>query len=103
MQMCSPHPVYSAAICTQTKQVNGRAASTAILYLLPAGAKSKLHRLDASECWHAYLGTMGWLERTRRAMRNSGSVFLDRYCQPGRFGDMHGTSACMCSHVEHTP
>lgn len=34
----------------------GRAASTAILYLLPAGAKSKLHRLDASECWHAYLG-----------------------------------------------
>jgi len=33
-----------------------RAASTAILYLLPAGAKSRLHRLDASECWHAYLG-----------------------------------------------
>jgi hypothetical protein len=25
-------------------------------YLLPAGAKSKLHRLDASECWHAYMG-----------------------------------------------
>lgn len=35
---------------------SGRAASTAILYLLPAGAKSKLHRLDASECWHAYMG-----------------------------------------------
>lgn len=34
----------------------GRSASTAILYLLPRGAKSKLHRLDASECWHAYLG-----------------------------------------------
>lgn len=34
----------------------GRAASTAILYLLPAGAKSSLHRLDASECWHAYMG-----------------------------------------------
>ncbi|KAL4425440.1 hypothetical protein ABPG75_009456 [Micractinium tetrahymenae] len=34
----------------------GRAATTAILYLLPTGAKSKLHRLDASECWHAYLG-----------------------------------------------
>jgi hypothetical protein len=38
---------------------SGRAASTAILYLLPAGAKSKLHRLDASECWHAYMGQ--WL------------------------------------------
>lgn len=34
----------------------GRGASTAILYLLPAGAKSRLHRLDASEVWHAYLG-----------------------------------------------
>jgi hypothetical protein len=33
-----------------------RGASTAILYLLPAGAKSRLHRLDASECWHAYAG-----------------------------------------------
>lgn len=34
----------------------GRALSTAILYLLPAGAKSKLHRLDAAEMWHAYKG-----------------------------------------------
>lgn len=44
--------------------VNGRAASTAILYLLPAGAKSKLHRLDASECWHSYLGELDdWCRR----------------------------------------
>ena len=34
----------------------GRSHSTAILYLLPAGARSKLHRLDASEVWHFYLG-----------------------------------------------
>lgn len=33
-----------------------RPASTAIYYLLPAGAKSRLHRLDASEVWHAYAG-----------------------------------------------
>jgi hypothetical protein len=33
-----------------------RGASTAILYLLRARDKSRLHRLDASEVWHAYLG-----------------------------------------------
>lgn len=35
----------------------GRAASTAIHYLLPAGAVSAWHRvLDASEVWHFYAG-----------------------------------------------
>ena len=36
---------------------NGRAASTAIYYLLPAGERSAWHRvLDAAEVWHFYAG-----------------------------------------------
>ena len=36
---------------------NGRAASTAIYYLLNDGAVSHLHRIDADEVWHAYAGS----------------------------------------------
>ena len=35
----------------------GRAASTAIYYLLCDRAVSHLHRIDADEVWHAYAGT----------------------------------------------
>ena len=36
---------------------NGRAASTAIYYLLPAGERSAWHRvMDAAEVWHFYAG-----------------------------------------------
>jgi predicted cupin superfamily sugar epimerase len=55
----SPHPeggFYKETFRDARAVADGRAASTAILYLLPRGAKSKLHRLDASECWHSYLG-----------------------------------------------
>lgn len=34
----------------------GRAWSTAILYLLPEGQKSHLHRIRQDEVWHFYLG-----------------------------------------------
>lgn len=34
----------------------GRAASTAIYFLLPAGQKSRWHRIDAAEVWHFYAG-----------------------------------------------
>ena len=34
----------------------GRAHSTAILYLLPAGEVSRWHRVDAAELWHWYGG-----------------------------------------------
>jgi hypothetical protein len=34
----------------------GRAASTMIYFLLPAGHVSRLHRIDADEGWHHYLG-----------------------------------------------
>ena len=34
----------------------GRSLSTAIYYLLPAGQRSRLHRIDADEVWHFYRG-----------------------------------------------
>ena len=41
----------------QLTDANGRAASTAIYYLLPAGERSHWHRvLDAAEVWHFYAG-----------------------------------------------
>lgn len=33
-----------------------RSQSTAIYFLLPAGAKSRLHRIKSDELWHFYLG-----------------------------------------------
>jgi uncharacterized protein len=36
--------------------VNGRAASTAILFLLARGERSHWHRVDAVEIWHFYAG-----------------------------------------------
>ncbi|MFI5351141.1 MAG: cupin domain-containing protein [Elusimicrobiota bacterium] len=33
-----------------------RAVSTAILYLLPEGARSRLHRIASDELWHYHLG-----------------------------------------------
>jgi len=35
---------------------HGRAASTLIYFLLPRGEVSRLHRIDADEGWHLYLG-----------------------------------------------
>ncbi len=35
---------------------DGRAVSTAIYYLLPAGRISAWHRVDAAEIWHYYAG-----------------------------------------------
>ncbi len=36
---------------------DGRAASTAIYYLLRAGEMSRWHRVDAAEIWHWYAGS----------------------------------------------
>ena len=35
---------------------NGRAASTAIYFLLARGERSQWHRVDAAELWHYYAG-----------------------------------------------
>lgn len=54
-----PHPEggffresYRAAGRTQ----DDRSLSTAIYFLLPAGHRSRLHRIKADELWHFYLG-----------------------------------------------
>lgn len=56
----APHPeggfyreTYRAAATLPGTQ---RSVSTAILYLLGAGQRSTLHRLDADEVWHFYRG-----------------------------------------------
>jgi predicted cupin superfamily sugar epimerase len=38
------------------RQIDGRAASTAILFLLARGERSHWHRVDAVEIWHYYAG-----------------------------------------------
>lgn len=45
--------------------VAGRAASTAIYYLLKAGEKSHWHRVDAAEVWHFYAGDPLVLSQSR--------------------------------------
>jgi predicted cupin superfamily sugar epimerase len=38
------------------RMIDGRAASTAILFLLARGERSHWHRIDAVEIWHYYSG-----------------------------------------------
>ena len=38
------------------RQMDGRAASTAIYLLLRRGGRSHWHRVDAAEVWHFYAG-----------------------------------------------
>jgi hypothetical protein len=53
-----PHPEggHFAETFRDARVVNGRAASTAIYYLLRAGETSQWHRLDVTEIWHWYAG-----------------------------------------------
>jgi len=44
------------------RTVDGRAASTAILFLLARGERSHWHRVDAVEVWHYYAGAALKLE-----------------------------------------
>jgi predicted cupin superfamily sugar epimerase len=46
---------------TRTSE-DGRAASTAIYFLLARGERSHWHRIDAVECWHFYAGSALLLE-----------------------------------------
>lgn len=45
---------------------DGRAASTAIYFLLRAGERSRWHRIDAAEVWHWYQGAPLELEICHR-------------------------------------
>jgi len=55
----SPHPeggFYRETYRAARRDGGGRAASTLIYFLLPQGQVSRLHRIDADEGWHFYLG-----------------------------------------------
>ena len=54
-----PHPeggFYRETYRSGGRTARGRRYSTAIYFLLPAGARSRLHRLKSDELWHFYLG-----------------------------------------------
>jgi predicted cupin superfamily sugar epimerase len=54
----APHPEggHFREIFRDPRQIEGRAASTAIYFLLAAGERSHWHRVDAAEVWHFYAG-----------------------------------------------
>ena len=59
-----PHP--EGGHCRETFRdatgIGGRAASTAIYFLLARGERSHWHRIDAAEVWHYYAGAPLTLE-----------------------------------------
>jgi uncharacterized protein len=54
----APHPEggFYRETFRDPRAVEGRAVSTAIYYLLPAGQTSAWHRVDAAEIWHWHAG-----------------------------------------------
>jgi predicted cupin superfamily sugar epimerase len=55
----APHPeggYFRETYRSASLDVRGRAGSTLIYFLLPRGSVSRLHRIDADEGWHLYLG-----------------------------------------------
>lgn len=54
----APHPEggFYRETFRDARAPGGRAASTAIYFLLPGGAPSRWHRVDAAEGWHHYAG-----------------------------------------------
>ena len=55
----------------------GRAASTAIYFLLPGGAPSRWHRVDAAEGWHYYAGAPLELMIEQNGRRRSQIIGVD--------------------------
>jgi uncharacterized protein len=58
MLRLAPHPEggYFRETFRDSRTIGGRAASTAIYYLLVEGQRSHWHRIDAAEIWHWYAG-----------------------------------------------
>ena len=55
-----PHPEgghFRETFRDSRRDANGRAASTAIYFLLARGERSHWHRIDAVEIWHDYAGS----------------------------------------------
>ncbi len=59
-----PHPEggHFRETFRDARTIEGRAASTAILFLLARGERSHWHRIDAVEVWHYYAGAALKLE-----------------------------------------
>jgi uncharacterized protein len=73
----NPHPEgghYVETFRDQRALADGRAASTAIYFLLEAGEVSRWHTVDAAEVWHHYAG--GPLELTIQEMGKPRSVIV---------------------------
>ncbi|MEQ8823270.1 MAG: cupin domain-containing protein [Filomicrobium sp.] len=54
-----PHPeggYFKETFRDEVSNADGRAASTAIYFLLKAGQTSRWHKVDAAETWHWYAG-----------------------------------------------
>ena len=59
-----PHPEnghYRETFRDTLTVAGGRAASTAIYFLLRGGERARWHRVDAAEVWHWYAGAPLWL------------------------------------------
>ena len=62
-----PHPEgghFRETFRDQSRIDGGRAASTAMYFLLARGERSHWHRIDAAEVWHFYAGAPLLLETT---------------------------------------
>lgn len=76
-----PHPEgghYCETFRDARSDANGRAASTAILFLLARGERSHWHRVDAAEIWHHYAGgalVLDIVENGQRQQVRLGSDF----------------------------
>ncbi len=69
-----PHPEgghYRETFRDSRTDANGRAMSTAILFLLARGERSHWHRVDAAEAWHHYAGDALTLEIVENGRRQS--------------------------------
>jgi predicted cupin superfamily sugar epimerase len=66
-----PHPEggHFRETFRDTRQIAGRAASTAIYFLLARGERSHWHRIDVVETWHWYAGAPLALEIARQPGR----------------------------------
>jgi hypothetical protein len=67
----APHPEggHFRETFRDPRQIAGRAASTAIYFLLTRGERSRWHRIDAVETWHWYAGAPLALDIVRQPGR----------------------------------
>jgi predicted cupin superfamily sugar epimerase len=77
----APHPEggYYRETFRDPEGGGGRAASTAIYYLLPAGQISAWHRVDAAEIWHWHAGApleLSLYDEGRRTVLRLGADLL---------------------------